>query len=87
MGMNMEKANRLKLGSLTGGLALCALTVAGVVSCTQNEQKTVATASAKDWVGKTAAPFALPGIDGAMVDLSKSMGKSPVVLIFYRGNW
>ncbi len=85
--MKMEKANRLKLGALAGGLTLCVLTVVGVVSCTQNEQKTVATASAKDWVGKTAAPFSLPGIDGATVDLSKMIGKSPIVLIFYRGNW
>ena len=83
----MENSNRMKLGALSGGIALCALTAVGVVSCTQNEQKTVATASAKDWVGKTAAPFSLPGIDGATVDLSKMIGKSPIVLIFYRGNW
>ena len=85
--MKMEKANRLKLGALAGGVGLCLLAVVGVVSCTQNEQKNVATASAKDWVGKTAAPFDLPGIDGATVDLSKTIGKNPVVLIFYRGNW
>ena len=39
------------------------------------------------WVGKTAAGFALPGVDGKSVEVGKVLGTRPVVLIFYRGNW
>jgi hypothetical protein len=39
------------------------------------------------WVGKTAAGFALPGVDGKIVDVGKVLGTRPVVLVFYRGNW
>jgi hypothetical protein len=39
------------------------------------------------WIGKTAAAFALPGVDAKIVDVGKVLGTKPVVLVFYRGNW
>jgi len=39
------------------------------------------------WIGKSATGFALPGVDGRIVDLGQVLGSRPVVLIFYRGNW
>lgn len=39
------------------------------------------------WVGRPAPVFALPGIDGKVVDAGKQFGRRPVVLVFYRGNW
>lgn len=39
------------------------------------------------WLGKTAQPFKLTASDGKTVDLSKVIGKKPVMLIFYRGVW
>jgi peroxiredoxin len=39
------------------------------------------------WVGKTALPFTLADSGGKIVDLSKVIGKRPLVLIFYRGVW
>ena len=50
-------------------------------------QNAVEIESAKIWVGKKARSFILPGIDGRPVDLSKNLGKRPVVLVFYRGVW
>jgi hypothetical protein len=39
------------------------------------------------WIGKTAAGFVLPGIDGKPVDVGQVLGTKPVVLVFYRGVW
>ena len=41
----------------------------------------------KAWVGKKAKGFTLPGIDDKPVNIAKSLGKRPVVLVFYRGVW
>ena len=50
-------------------------------------QDAVETDTGKAWVGKKAKGFTLPGIDGKPVDIAKSLGKRPVVLVFYRGVW
>ena len=38
-------------------------------------------------VGDTAPDFTLEDQNGQKVSLSESRGKSPVVLVFYRGYW
>lgn len=38
-------------------------------------------------VGETAPNFLLESQDGQKVSLSEARGKSPVVLVFYRGYW
>ena len=38
-------------------------------------------------VGETAPDFTLSDHNGNKVTLSESKGKSPVVLVFYRGYW
>ena len=38
-------------------------------------------------VGAEAPDFTLTGHDGKVVKLSEARGKSPVVLVFYRGYW
>ena len=38
-------------------------------------------------VGDTAPDFTLEDQNGQKVTLSESRGKSPVVLVFYRGYW
>ena len=39
------------------------------------------------WIGKPAAGFALPGVDGKSADVGKVLGTKPIVLVFYRGVW
>lgn len=39
------------------------------------------------WVGRTAAPFALAGTGGQIVDLKPLIGVKPFAIIFYRGVW
>ena len=39
------------------------------------------------WIGKTVTPFTLTDSEGKTVNLADSLGKEPVVLIFYRGSW
>jgi hypothetical protein len=63
------------------------LLIGCAVPFAQVGQDDVETASAKTWVGKKAKGFAVPGIDGKMVDVAKNLGKRPVVLVFYRGVW
>lgn len=50
-------------------------------------QREVEAQSAKTWVGKKVESFALPDINGKTVDIAATLGKRPVVLVFYRGNW
>lgn len=38
-------------------------------------------------VGDTVPAFALPGIDGKLVDIGNLLDRGPVVLTFYRGGW
>ena len=38
-------------------------------------------------VGEAAPDFLLEGQDGQKISLSDARGKSPVVLVFYRGYW
>jgi len=38
-------------------------------------------------IGSRAPDFALPNGDGKLVMLSEYVGRSPVVLVFYRGFW
>lgn len=40
-----------------------------------------------DAVGKKAPLFKLNDSKGNEVDLAKVVGKKPIVLVFYRGNW
>lgn len=73
------------------GATILALGCAAPRAATPTAEAPAATAAAGDrtggWVGKTAAGFALPGVDGRIVDVGKVLGTKPVVLIFYRGNW
>ena len=39
------------------------------------------------FVGKKAARFTLPSVDGKAVTVGGQFGKQPVILIFYRGVW
>ncbi|MDE2126366.1 MAG: hypothetical protein KGJ62_07240 [Armatimonadetes bacterium] len=39
------------------------------------------------FVGKKAASFTLPAVDGKSVTVGRQFGKRPVILIFYRGIW
>ena len=48
---------------------------------------TAATGDGSEWVGKTVTPFTLFDSDGKTVNLADSLGKEPVVLVFYRGSW
>ena len=64
---------------------LLTLPVAGIRA--QSAQDDVESASAKTWIGKKAKGFTLPGADGKPVDVGKNLGKSPIVLVFYRGVW
>ena len=41
----------------------------------------------RDAVGKKAPLFKLIDSKGNEVDLAKVVGKKPIVLVFYRGNW
>ncbi|MBC7806918.1 MAG: peroxiredoxin family protein [Akkermansiaceae bacterium] len=43
--------------------------------------------AASEWVGRTVKSFTLPDSDGNTVSLADTLGKEPIVLIFYRGNW
>jgi hypothetical protein len=69
--------------ALCAQLALCASPPARAAA----DASTVESQSAAAWVGKTAAPFKLPGTDGKQVDVGRALGKRPVVLVFYRGVW
>lgn len=42
---------------------------------------------AQKWQGKSAAGFALTDLNGKKQDVSKEIGRRPVVLVFYRGIW
>ena len=66
-------------------LLLLALPDTGIRA--QSAQDKVEAESAKTWVGKKAKGFTLPGTDGKSVDVSKKLGKRPIVLVFYRGVW
>ena len=39
------------------------------------------------WVGQPAKPFAIKNIAGETVNLKDQIGKKPIVLVFYRGQW
>ncbi|MBC8143884.1 MAG: AhpC/TSA family protein [Armatimonadetes bacterium] len=45
------------------------------------------TGDGSQWLGKTVTPFTLTDSDGKTVNLADSLGKEPVVLVFYRGSW
>ena len=68
-------------------LAFIFLVLPAITLHAHPSQDDVEAASAKTWVGKTAKGFVLPGLDGKPVDISKKLGKSPIVLVFYRGVW
>lgn len=79
---------RIPSGTLPVLIAsMAALTISMAISSGQGGQNAVETESAKVWVGKKAKGFTLPGVDGKPVDVAKSIGRRPVVLIFYRGVW
>ena len=67
--------------------SLFLLMLPGVGNRADAEQNTGETDTGKAWVGKKAKDFTLPGIDDKPVDVAKSLGKRPVVLVFYRGVW
>ena len=65
-------------------LAFAFLMIGAVVSATGVSAQTGAKPVA---VGETAPDFTLVDHHGKKVTLSDSRGKSPVVLVFYRGYW
>jgi len=84
----------MRRGSWTGWLAAAVLVAVGCASpraatpaAEDAAARTETESHAGGWIGKTAAGFALPGVDGRTVDVGKVLGTKPVVLIFYRGNW
>jgi peroxiredoxin len=48
---------------------------------------TLSVVAATPKVGERAADFSLPSDKGATVSLKDYLGKSKVVLVFYRGSW
>ncbi len=82
--------NRHIIGSRTALFTIPVLFLL-MLSCVGNragaEQEAAETDTGKAWVGKKAKGFLLPGIDGKPVNIAKSLGKRPVVLVFYRGVW
>jgi hypothetical protein len=73
-------------------IAIVALTL---TACTPREgpealepdTSTGALPASKGWAGRAAEAFALPGVEGEMVDVGRMIGERPVVLVFYRGVW
>ena len=78
-----------RLGLTCGVLSLAAVAVLMTTSCQKQEASSgVASGTVGHYaVGDVASTFSLPGIDGKPVDMSGVFGKSPAVLVFYRGNW
>ncbi|MEP6754988.1 MAG: hypothetical protein ABJA67_05770 [Chthonomonadales bacterium] len=81
-----------------GSVAIFALGVALALSCipsvsiaqVQNETpppNEIEKKSLELWGGKKAQGFKLASADGKMVDISKDLGKKPIILVFYRGVW
>ena len=70
-------------------LSLAAVAVLTTTSCQKQEASSGGAPGAVGHyaVGDVAPTFSLPGIDGKPVDMSGVFGKSPAVLVFYRGNW
>ena len=65
-------------------LAVVLLIIVAVVNATMAQTRTVAKPIA---IGETAPDFTLVDHHGTKVTLSDAKGKSPVVLVFYRGYW
>ena len=51
------------------------------------QNKSMAARTAPVPVGETAPDFTLADEEGRTVQLSAARGKSPIVLVFYRGYW
>ena len=65
-------------------LAVGLLIIVAVVNVTMAQTRTVAKPIG---IGETAPDFTLMDHRGTKVTLSDAKGKSPVVLVFYRGYW
>ena len=76
-------ASELRMLLLTS--TACLLVVLTGVS--QARVETTMHRAAPVTVGETAPDFALEDQNGKKVSLSDARGKSPVVLVFYRGYW
>ncbi len=85
--MNRYKYKRWLRTILSFVPVLSLLTLPIMGNSAYAEQDPVEAETGKAWVGKKAKAFTLPGIDGKPVDVAKSLGKRPVVLVFYRGVW
>ena len=72
---------QMLLLSLAGG---CSLVFMGI---SHAKVETVPQRAAPVAVGETAPDFTLQDQNGRKVSLSQARGKSPVVLVFYRGYW
>ena len=79
----MHMTTKHRYSKSSGIVSLLALILYG---CSPRPVVPSATAAAPA-VGQMAKTFVLPGIDGKAVDVASTIGKQPVVLVFYRGNW
>lgn len=70
---------------LTHLLLLTALLAATVPACAAEEE--TAGQELGPAVGAEAPAFTLEAVDGEQVSLSGFEGESPVVLVFFRGEW
>ena len=83
--MNLEQGQLQPLeGDRMRKLLSLVLLIVALVNATSAQTQRVAKPVA---VGDTAPDFTLEDHQGGKVTLSESKGKSPVVLVFYRGYW
>lgn len=71
------------MSTVFGRVSFAALSLLSVVAIAQDSTE----ANRKDAVGQKAPVFKLKDSKGKEVDLAKVIGKKPIVLVFYRGNW
>ncbi len=72
--------------------AVLALAAASAVfGCASPQASSSAQPSSPDdlsgWIGQKAKPFAIKDAQGRLVDLANEIGRKPIVLVFYRGQW
>lgn len=83
---NVRRA--LKLASVFAIVAMAGLACRSPLSASQSAPpNAIEKESFEKWGGKKAEGFALPSTDDKTIDVAKEIGKKPIVLVFYRGNW
>ena len=64
-----------------------AILLLSVMVTVNSQSPTASVRSAPIGIGDVAPDFTLSDQNGQRITLSKARGKSPVVLVFYRGYW